>query len=168
MKIKQNYLKVGLVLTALALLPLAYPGMAEEQVPFEGVEVGAITTVSFQFPFDGKKQTAEGEATHVGHYTLTGDFVVDLRFGTAEGTFTMTAANGDTLFLDMEAYADPTDFTKTVANFTVTGGTGRFEGATGSFSAENQFAFAVNLPVSPNPYVAEIEGTISTPGANKK
>jgi len=166
MKIKQNYLKVGLVLTALALLPLAYPGMAEEQVPFEGVEVGAITTVSFQFPFDGKKQTAEGEATHVGHYTLTGDFVVDLRFGTAAGTFTMTAANGDTLFLDMEAYADPTDFTKTVANFTVTGGTGRFEGATGSYTSHNQLAFFVGT--SPNPYVGVLEGTISSPGANKK
>jgi hypothetical protein len=69
------------------------------------------------------------------------------------------------LFLDMEGHADPTDLTKTVANFTVTGGTGRFEGATGSFTADNQFDFAVNLPISHNPYVAEIEGTISTPGA---
>ena len=167
MKIKRNYLNVGLVLTALALLPLAHPALAEEQVPFEGVEVGTITDVSFHFPFAVKSQTAEGEATHLGHYTLTGDFVVDVRFGTATGVFTLTAANGDKLFLDMEGHAVPTDLTKTVANFTVTGGTGRFEGATGSFTADNQFGFAVNLP-SPNPYVAEIEGTLSTPGANKK
>jgi hypothetical protein len=166
MKIKQNYLKVGLVLTALTLLPLAYPAMAGDQVPYKGKEVGVITTVTFHFPFDVKRQTAEGEATHVGHYTLTGDFVVDVRTGVGTGTFTMTAANGDMLFLDSEAHVVPTDLTKTVANFTVTGGTGRFEGATGSFTAHNQLAHLVGS--APNPYVAEIDGTVSTPGANKK
>ena len=166
MKTKQNYLKVGLVLTALALLPIAHPVMAEEQVPFEGVEVGAITSVSFHFPFDVKSQTAEGEATQLGHYALTGSFVVDVRTGTGAGTFTITSANGDMLFLDMETQVVRTDLTKTVSNFTVTGGTGRFEGATGSFTAHNQLAFAVGA--SRNPYVAEIEGAISTPGANMK
>ncbi len=33
MKMRQNYLKVGLVLTALTLLPLAYPAMAGDQIP---------------------------------------------------------------------------------------------------------------------------------------
>jgi len=168
MKIKQNYLKVGLVLTALTLLPLAHPAMAGDEVPYKGKEVGAITKGAFQFPFSHQSTAAEGEATYIGHYTLTGNFVVDVRFGTATGVFTLIAANGDMLFLDMEGHTVPTDLTKTVANFTVTGGTGRFEGATGSFTADNQFGFAVNLPVSPNPYVAEIEGTISTPGANEQ
>ncbi len=170
MKIKQTYLKVGLLLTALTLLPLAYPAMAGDEVPYKGKEVGAVTKGAFQFPFSHQSTVAEGEATLIGHYTLPGDFVVDVRSGTATGVFTLIAANGDMLFLDMEGHAVPTDLTRTrtVANFTVTGGTGHFEGATGSFTADNQFGFAVNLPVSPNPYVAEIEGTISTPGANKK
>jgi len=168
MKIKQNYLKVGLVLTALTLLPLAHPAIAGDEVPYKGKEVGAVTRGAFQFPFSYNSTVAEGEATYIGHYTLTGNFVVDVRFGTATGVFTLIAANGDMLFLDMEGHTVPTDLTKTVANFTVTGGTGRFEGATGSFTADNQFGFAVNLPVSPNPYVAEIEGTISTPGANEQ
>jgi hypothetical protein len=168
MKIKQNCLKVGLVLTVLTLVALAYPAMAGDQVPYKGQELGVVTKGAFQFPLAHQSTAAEGEATHIGHYTLTGDFVVDVRFGTATGVFTLTAANGDMLFLDMEGHAVPMDLTKTVANFTVTGGTGRFEGATGSFTADNQFGFAVNLPVSPNLYVAEIEGTISTPGANKK
>ena len=168
MKIKQNYFKVGLVLTALTLLVLARPAMAGDQIPYQAEEVGAITKGSFQFPFSHQSTVAEGEATYIGHYTLTGNFVVDVRFGTATGVFTLIAANGDMLFLDMAGHAVPTDLTRTVANFTVTGGTGRFEGATGSFTADNQFDLAVNLPVSPNPYVAEIEGTISTPGANKK
>jgi hypothetical protein len=167
MKMKQNYLKVGLVLTALALLPLAHPAMAGDQVPYKGKEVGVVTLVAVQLPFIHRRSVAEGEATHVGHYTLTTDIVVDVRFGTATSVVTFTAANGDMLFLDSDGHVDPTDVTKTVANYTVTGGTGRFEGATGSFTGHQQFAFAVNVPY-PNPYVSEIEGTISSPGANKK
>src|SRR5690349_13858776 len=125
MKTNRNYLKAGLMLTALTLLAIAYPAMAGDQVPYKGEEVGEVTAVSFQFPFAVSSTAAVGEATHVGHYTLTGNFAVDVRFGTAAGTFTLTAANGDMLFLDMEGHAVPTDLTKTVANFTVTGGTGR-------------------------------------------
>jgi hypothetical protein len=167
MKIKRNYLSTGLMLAALTLLSLARPAMAGDQVPYKGAQVGAVIKGAFQFPFAHESITAEGEATHIGHHTLTGDFVVDVRFGTATGVFTLTAANGDMLFLAMEGHAVATDPTQTVANFTVAGGTGRFEGATGNFTAHNQFGFAVSSPVSPSAYVAEIEGTISTPGANK-
>jgi hypothetical protein len=166
MKIKQNCLIAGLVLTALTLLASADPAMAGDQVPFKGKETGVITSLSFQFPFDMKGQTAEGEATQIGHYTLTGEFAVDVRLGGGTGTFTMTAANGDMIFLDGEAHVVPTNLTKTVSTFTVTGGTGRFVGATGSFTAHNQLTFFVGA--SPNPYVAEIEGNLSTPGANKE
>jgi hypothetical protein len=167
MTIKQNYLKVGLVLTSLTLLPVVHAAMAGDQVSYKGKEVGIITAVSFQFPFSVKSQTAEGEATQLGHYTLSEDFVVDVRFGTATGVATLTAANGDMLFLTVQGHVLATDPTKTIANFTVTGGTGRFEGATGSFGANIQHASAVG-GAAPDPYVAEIEGTISTPGANKK
>ena len=158
----------ALLLAALTLLPVAYPTLAGDQVPYKGQEVGTVTAGPFQYPFGHSSTTAEGEATHIGHYTLVGTFAVDVRFATATGVYTLTAANGDQLFLDMEGHAVLTDFTKTVANFTVTGGTGRFQGATGSFTADNQFEFAVNLGISSNPYVADIEGTISTPGANKE
>ena len=72
MKIKQNYLKVGLVVTAFTLLALAYTALAEDQVPFEGVEVGADTAGPFDFPFASILDTSEGEATHLGHFTKTG------------------------------------------------------------------------------------------------
>jgi len=83
------------------------------------------------------------------------------------GTFTMTAANGDMLFLDAAGGVVPADPTKIFWNYTVTGGTGRFEGATGCFTAHIQLAAIVGS-ISPNAYVAQIEGSISTPGANKK
>jgi hypothetical protein len=95
MKIKQNYLKVGLMLTALTLLPLAHPAMAGDEVPFKGKEVGAVISdvLPFAFPFAFDRMTAVGEATHIGHYTLNGDLVANVILGTAVGTFTMTAAN---------------------------------------------------------------------------
>ena len=169
MKIKQNYWKAGLMLTALTLLPLAHRAMAGDEVPFKGKEAGAIISdvLPFAFPFAFDRQTGVGEATHIGHYTLNGDLVANVIFGTAVGPFTMTAANGDMLFLDAEGFVLQTDLTKVVWNFTVKGGTGRFEDATGSFTAHLQLAAVVGS-ISPNPYVAAIEGTISTPGANKK
>ena len=169
MKIKQKYLKIGLVLTALALLPLANPALAADQVPFQGKEVGAVISdvLPFAFPFAFDGMTAVGEATLIGHYTLSGDLVANVILGTAVGTFTMTAANGDMLFLDAAGGVVRTDPTKIFWNYTVTGGTGRFEGATGSFTAHIQLAAVVGS-ISPNAYVAEIDGSISTPGANKK
>jgi hypothetical protein len=166
MKVKQNFFKSAFLLTALTMLALARPARAGDEVPFKGKETGVITTVSFHFPVDTKAIVAEGEATQLGHYTLVGAFVVDVRFGTVIGTYAITTDNGDMLFLTMEGAVVPTDFTKTILNFTVTGGTGRFENATGSYTDHNQLAFRAGT--SPNPYVGQLEGVLSTPGANKK
>lgn len=162
------HLKIGLLLGALTVLPMAHPAAADDQVPYKGEEAGTVVKGAFQFPFAHESAFAVGEATHLGRYTLAGNFTVDVRSGTATGVFTLTAANGDVLFLDMTGHAVPTDLTQTIATFTIFGGTGRFAGAVGGFVSVQQFASAVNLPASPNPYVAEIAGTISTPGANKK
>ena len=168
MKTKQNYLKLGVVLTALTLLPLAYPAMAKDQVPFKGVEVGALSAGPFEFPFATIFCTAEGDATYLGHYTVTGTLVVNVLTATATGTFTMTAANGDKLFTTMTGVAlQPPSLKETVDTHTVTGGTGLFEGATGSWVLDSHFAFLFG-DVFSDPYVGVLEGTISTPGANKK
>jgi hypothetical protein len=103
----------------------------------------------------------------VGHFTLTSDIAVDVRFGTATGTATLTAANGDMLFLDLEGYAVTPALIETVAIYTITGGTGRFEGATGSFTAHVWHEFAVNLGVAIDPYIGLFGGTISPPGSHK-
>jgi hypothetical protein len=79
--------------------------------------------------------TAEGTATHLGRYTATFTAVVTLATGTATGTYVFTAANGDTLaatFTGVGVPAGPgaADITETA---TVTGGTGRFATASGTF-----------------------------------
>jgi len=168
MKTKQNYLKVGLLLAALTLLPLAYPAMAKDQVPFRGVEVGSLSFMSAAYPFVTVTNTAEGDATYLGHYTVTGIVVVDVRDATATGIFTITAANGDKLFTTMTGYVvDPLSPNETVDTHTVTGGTGLFAGATGSWVLDSHFAYLFGTVFS-DPYVGVLEGKISTPGANKK
>src|SRR5580765_7679652 len=117
MKMKLNSWKASLALTALTLMPLAYNAVADEDlVPIKGGETGAVISdvLPFAFPFAFDRMTAVGVATHIGHFTLSGDLTANVIFGTAVGTFTMTAANGDMLFLDAEGFVVPTDLTKLV------------------------------------------------------
>jgi hypothetical protein len=159
---KTTYLKFGLLLTSLALLPPGSRAMAADLVPFEGQETGAfISDVKpFAFPLAYDRATGTGTATQIGNYTVSGDFVANVVLGKATGTFTMTAANGDMLFLDAAGGVVPTDHSKVVWDFTVTGGTGRFEQETGSFIEQLQLSGVVGS-TSPNPYVATLKGAIS-------
>ena len=167
MKTKQNYLKVALLLTAFTLLPSAQPAMAKDQVPFKGIEVGATSDGGFDFPFATILDTSEGEATHLGHFTKTGIILIDVISMTVTGIFTLTAANGDELFLIGTGDASPPSIhQETVLKVTVTGGTGRFNGATGDWTEVSDFAFPFG-ETSVDPYAATLEGAISTPGANK-
>jgi|SRR5688572_6018589 len=80
-----------------------------------------------------------GQATQLGRVTLAGPSRVDLVNATQTATSTMTAANGDTLVLDIEGTvqftgpgpADPVNFS---GSWTVLSGTGRFTHASGSGS----------------------------------
>jgi hypothetical protein len=81
--------------------------------------------------------TGDGKATHFGRFTMTYSAVADLATPTATGTFTFTAANGDQLLTTFVGVAadniEPgvVSFTEVV---TIVGGTGRFVGATGTFT----------------------------------
>ena len=117
-----------------ALAPQAQSGA---QLPFRGsyhqTETGvpqSPTTILVTF-------SLEGTATHLGRYTTAGSHLVDLTTGTAGGPGSMVAANGDQLFSTGSGQATPTGVPGELSiadTSTITGGTGRFEGATGSFS----------------------------------
>jgi hypothetical protein len=131
---KQRLYWFSIVVAVLAALTLSAPAMAAgKPVPFKGRSSGVVTTVGID-PVAGVVYThaeGQGQATHLGHFTQTGDTTVDLVTGNARGTWTLTAANSDMLFLEMTAYGiDPTHG---VGTFTVVGGTGRFQGASGSY-----------------------------------
>jgi hypothetical protein len=149
------------VLTAvLAALALSWPAAAAgQQVPFKGQSSGVVTTVGFD-PVAGieyTRLTGEGQATHLGRFTVTGYVAIDVAAGLVQGTFTLTAANGDMLFLLMAGGGiDPTHGFGT---FTVVGGTGRFQGATGRY--EQAITFATPPGPSDIAYTDTLEGTIS-------
>jgi hypothetical protein len=156
---KQHFCRISFLVTVLAALALSGPARAGEQVPFQGKESGVLTQAGFSFPFVTFSVVGEGEASHVGRFTLNGQTAINVITGDATGVFTLTAANGDMLFLTLVVVAHPP------GDFTIVGGTGRFQGATGSFV--DQIEFALPLGASPNPFTQVFAGTNSSPGSNK-
>jgi len=80
-----------------------------------------------------------GHGTHRGRFTLTYQEQVDLQTGIGVATIRFTAANGDTIFAVDVGQAAPTsdpNVLSLVEDATITGGTGRFAGATGTFTME--------------------------------
>jgi hypothetical protein len=76
------------------------------------------------------------------------------------GNLTLTAANGDQIFATVtgEAVGGTPDRLQIVETATITGGTGRFSGATGSFTS-TRFADTTTIPGIPSS--GSFEGTIS-------
>ena len=136
-------------------------GLVGKQVPFRGGSSGVVTATGFD-PVAGIAYThveGEGQATHLGRFTVTGDVAVDVATGIPQGTWTLTAANGDQLFLAMGGHG--IDETHGFGAFTVTGGTGRFQGASGYY--EQIITFSVPLGTADViPYTDVLNGTIST------
>src|SRR5258708_12401598 len=82
--------------------------------------------------------------------------------GTAIGSYEFTAANGDIVFADFTGQATPTSTPGVlyiVEIAIITGGTGRFAGASGSFICERLFDRIAGTTIG------SFEGTISSPGA---
>jgi hypothetical protein len=133
---------------------------AGKSVPFKGRSSGAVTVTDFAYPFVTTSVVGEGEATHLGRFTLTAEAVIDVSLpgGPAAGSWILTAANGDQLFMTFVAYGiDPTHGH---GDFTIVGGTGRFQGATGSYT--QLITFATPPGSSPSTaYTDVLKGMIS-------
>jgi hypothetical protein len=131
---------LGLQMTAMFLTAaLAGPAAAEKEVPFKG-SVEAVESYDIQFPTLFVDTTGTGMATHLGLFTVTWEFTVNLLNGAGIGSAHFIAANGDSVFTESLGQGDPTledpDITRVVETHTITGGTGRFAGATGDFTLE--------------------------------
>jgi hypothetical protein len=133
--------------------------MAANSVPFKGNFEGTQTSTPLQPPLASVDGSATGNATYLGLFTVEFPHTVNFATRTGEGTFTFTAANGDTLTADFTGQAQSGPIVSIVEHATITGGTGRFARATGSFIVERQFD-----PVR-GTTEGSFEGTISSPGA---
>ncbi len=118
-------------------------------LPFRGT-LDAVETTTIP-PGTGtalEHLVGEGTATRLGRYTLVADITVTLATLAGVGTLTFTAANGDVLAGTVTGQATPTDGGAGVAIVevvTITGGTGRFAGATGSFTLERALSFVTGV-----------------------
>ncbi|HEV3079096.1 MAG TPA: hypothetical protein VGY66_04930 [Gemmataceae bacterium] len=159
---KRHSFAAHLALAALAVLGLASPAAAGGQVPFKGGLDGVVTHTPLDPQHDLVDVEATGNATHLGQFMLDIPHIVNHTNGTAVGSYEFTAANGDTVFADFTGQATPTSTPGVlyiVETATITGGTGRFAGASGSFVCERLFDRIAGTTSG------SFEGTISSPGA---
>jgi hypothetical protein len=144
---------------------LATKGAAADMLPFKGTLEGRhVSRTPLDPPFVFDRFETEGQATQLGQFTLVVESTVNFgsRPVTGAGTYTFTAANGDSLV------ADQTGFSALVRPGTVlitehavidpNRSTGRFAGAEGAFTAERLADAATGVG---GLTVGTFEGTIS-------
>ena len=134
------------------------------EVAFRGVVAG-VETDDGGFPLVTIQGRGIGFATHLGAFTYTNPHVVDLTTRHGCGSFTVTAANGDTVTADgcgdatIVSGTPPNAILSIAETATITGGTGRFANATGSFTVARIFNGSTGR------FVGSFRGTISSSGA---
>jgi hypothetical protein len=184
---KRQMYGMSLLVASLAALALSGPATAGQQAQapvarkqgtFLARSSGMVTTESVAFPVPNGppvisfKLVGEGQSAPLGHFTVTAQVVLTVATGSAAGPWTLTAANGDQLFVSLVGYTTEEAQLLGLVNglqgggfFTIEGGTGRFQGATGSYT--QLITFASDPGKGPAAYSDMLVGTISTPGSNQ-
>ena len=160
MKINNNAVMkmLTLLLAAVALAFPAHSTWADDQVPFQGSAEGAIVGVAPDPAGVVLTVRAEGSATQLGRFTREESILFNPATGTLTGLIVFTAANGDQLFGTVQGgFVSPTLAT---GSYTFTGGTGRFQNASGAADFSLSSSDGVHFTV-------EFEGSLSSVGANK-
>ena len=149
------------VIAAALVLCLAGPVSAGDQVPFRGSMSGTATVTPINPPIVSVLLETSGTASQLGRFTLEAPHIVNQATLTAVGTYVFTAADGSTLTATLSGSASMVapGVLAIAETGTITGGTGRFAGATGSFSTERTF-----FPATGQTH-GSFQGWISTPGS---
>lgn len=132
----RHLLFVGLV--AAFAVSLASVSAVAAETPFKG-KVNAVETGTVVFPTRFLDRGGTGTATHLGRYTEQVTMVINIPTLSSTGVAAFTAANGDTLLATVVGQATRTSPTtlSIVEVYTITGGTGRFADASGSFTLKS-------------------------------
>jgi len=148
-----------LLLILLANTSFAAPAV-EKQLLLKG-SLEATETQGGLPPLIQVNLTGQGNATQLGLFTYQLQAVLDVRVLHADqASATLVAANGDRIFGEGEGQGTPSStpgVVSVVESFNITGGTGRFEGASGTFVVQR----LVHRPTLTS--VGTIEGTILLP-----
>ena len=150
----------ALLIALLLVLNLGSPVAAGDQLPFKGTLSATATVTPLEPPFASVVIEGTGNATQLGHFALDFPHLVNQTTRIGSGTYTLTAANGDTLTADVTGQATllSPGVLAVAETGVITGGTGRFAGATGTFSVERTFFLATGETTG------SFAGTISSPG----
>lgn len=118
--------KLGALILTLLVFSLALAG---NPTPLKGGGSGTVIGVDPHATYVELTIEGSGEGTHLGHFTRLEVLQID-GTGGVSGSITFTAANGDTLTVAVAGQF--ISATTVVGTYSITGGTGRFVGATGS------------------------------------
>jgi hypothetical protein len=149
----------------LVVLP-AWTARAGDQVPFRGTWTGDTVSATPVAPnVVLVVSTGSGNATQLGRFQMSSPHLTFLDTLAVDGHQFFTAANGDTVAATLSGQFVPTPQGNLEGTLTgvITGGTGRFKNATGSY--------AFHILAQPAAFgfhsTATFSGTISTPGSKK-
>ena len=135
--------------------------LGADALPFRGSFEGTQTVTPLTPPFASVEVSVTGTGAHLGRFTMTLPHTVNFATRSATGTGTIVAANGDTIVAAFTGQAEVGAVVSIVEHATITSGTGRFAGATGSFTIERVFDGAAGTTSG------SFAGTISAPGAGQ-
>ena len=138
-----------------------------------------VNSIRFKGAFDGRftgtveggtlqsAGTGAGTASEIGPFTYTEKATIDLATGLSTGVLQLVAANGDVINCAYagRALSNIPKGSHFIGLLTITGGTGRFQGATGGLTVD-RFFDNTNVPAFLLGY-GTLTGTISTPGSPK-
>lgn len=109
-------------------------------------------------PLIVRRLDGEGVASHLGRFTIVGTFTLNLSTATGAGTATYTAANGDVINATVSGSAVlASGFATVTETVSVTDGTGRFAGASGTLTVVRRVVQATGLSTG------VVDGTITLP-----
>ena len=160
------------VLTSLTPVPALAAEGGVPEVTFDGAiqghEKDALQTANTQSSLG----TATGIVSNLGQLSLTYQLTIDLRTGKGTGSgVLLIAKNGDSIFTTVTGQFHPVtpgyplSVPSVTETYTITGGTGRFKGATGRFTVERLVDFVdVEMDFSFTGGVI-VNGTITFPKA---
>jgi hypothetical protein len=153
------------MMAMILMAALAVPAAAQHQVPFQGTFLGNDTISPGPSPTTVLLSTnATGTGTHLGQFSFTQEFTLSGALNYT-GSARWIAANGDIIYTTIVGSALPGDVVFTLTEVhTITGGTGRFSSARGSFNVHRSHV------VTPNDDGTHVtfgwfEGSITPPGA---
>jgi hypothetical protein len=127
-----------LLVIVLTSTTFAAPTAAERELLFKG-SLQAVETNQLNFPILSVDAAGSGKATQLGRFTIHYQVEVNVLTLWGSGPTTLIAADGSRLFAEVSGQATQTGTPNVVtilATGTITGGTGRFAGASGSFTVE--------------------------------